>query len=337
MINMNNSQSERRARPALNLDMISSLPKDILDKILMCLPLRDAIQTSFLSRTWRHAWTSMPALLFIDDSIPSTGSNANFLSFVDRVLLLHNGPILKFHLVSSCCCEVAIDRWMLVLSRNGIQEFVFNSWYDERYKVPSTLFFCQELKHVGLSNCIFEPPQMFKGFSLLSSLKLNQTTLTDIGLENLVSSCPLLEILWLSNFNGCTHLKIHAPKLLALSIFGFFEDLHLQTPNLVVATLALDVKAGQHVASGTKSNLIQALSSIPAIKMLELGEYFVEYLAVGSLPEKLPTTFNCLRKLTVDIDLGVLEQTMAALCLFQNAPNLEELELWNFVGTCSKH
>ncbi|KAG1326526.1 F-box/FBD/LRR-repeat protein [Cocos nucifera] len=257
--------------------MISSLPKDILDKILISLPLKDAIRTSFLSRTWRHAWASMPELLFIDDSIPSTYLNANFLLFVDRVLLLHKGPILKFHLVSSCCCQVAIDRWMLVLSRNGIQELVLDLGHDEWYKVPSTLFFCQELINVELSNCIFEPPQMFKGFSLLSTLKLSRTTLTDNGLENLVSSCPLLENLWLTDFNGCTHLKIHAPKLKVLMIFGFFEDLHLGTPKLVVASIGLDGKAGQHdVAGGTKSNLIQAFGSIPAIEELQIFGYFIE-------------------------------------------------------------
>lgn len=273
---MNNSQSERRIHPALKLDMISSLPKDILDKILMHLPLRDAIQTSFLSRSWRHAWTFMPSLLFIDDSIPSTVLNAKFLLFVDRVLLLHNGPILKFHLCSSCCCQLAIDRWILVLSRNGIQEFVLNLRSDERYKVPSTLFFCQELKHMELSKCIVEPPQTFKGFSLLSSLELCQTILTDNGLENLVSNCPLLENLWLTKFDGCTHLKIHAPKLQVLTIIGFFEDLHLATPNLVAATIELDRNAGLHdVAGGMTSNLIQVLGSIPAIEKLAIGGYFL--------------------------------------------------------------
>ncbi|XP_008790134.1 F-box/FBD/LRR-repeat protein At1g13570-like [Phoenix dactylifera] len=329
MINMKKSKSERRVRPALNLDMISILPKDILDKILVRLPLRDAIRTSSLSRTWRHAWASMPALMFIDDSIPSNNLDAKFLLFVDRVLLLHNGPILKFHLSSNRCSHVAIDPWIVVLSRNGIQELVLDLGYEERYKVPSTLFFCQELKHVELSHCIIELPQMFKGFSLLSTLKLSRTTLTDKGLENLVSSCPVLENLSLTNFNGCTHLKIHAPKLQVLMIIGFFEDLHLGTPNLVVANIVLDGEAHQYdVAGGTKSNLIQALGSIPAIEKLEIREYFLVYLAVGSLPEKLPTTFNCLRKLTLDINLEVLEETMTALCLFQNAPNLEELELW---------
>lgn len=101
---------------------------------------------------------------------------------------------------------------------------------------------------------------------------------------------------------------------------------------MVVANIELDGKAGQHdVAGGTKSNLIQALGSIPAIEKLQIGEYFLEYLAVGSLLEKFPTTFNCLWKLTLDINLGVLEETMAALCLFQNAPNLEELELWQTI------
>ncbi|KAK4364830.1 hypothetical protein RND71_016188 [Anisodus tanguticus] len=45
-----------RSRKSPAADRISSLPCDILEKILGCLPLRDAIRTSVLSKQWSYKW-----------------------------------------------------------------------------------------------------------------------------------------------------------------------------------------------------------------------------------------------------------------------------------------
>ncbi|KMZ56359.1 hypothetical protein ZOSMA_96G00330 [Zostera marina] len=77
-----------------NEDVISSLPDDIVDKILVCLLLSEAISTSFLSRRWRYKWRSISEINIneYDDFFLSTDITAK----LDQLLLLHTGDIQKF-------------------------------------------------------------------------------------------------------------------------------------------------------------------------------------------------------------------------------------------------
>lgn len=82
---------------ALDPDIISNLPLNVLEHILMCLPIRDAVRTGILSSKWRYKWVSIPELVFDDSCVPISSSitarKSKFVTFVDRVLLLHKGPI----------------------------------------------------------------------------------------------------------------------------------------------------------------------------------------------------------------------------------------------------
>nr|GEU47022.1 hypothetical protein [Tanacetum cinerariifolium] len=84
----------------VNPDRISSLPQDITGYILTCMPIRDAIRTSILSRKWRSGWKSMTRLAF-DDKMVKVPSNCQQLkkyklaSAILNVLLLHAGSIPK--------------------------------------------------------------------------------------------------------------------------------------------------------------------------------------------------------------------------------------------------
>lgn len=51
-------------------DKISALPEDLLVRILLHVPMKDAIATMFLSKRWRFIWTILPKLeydFFSDD------------------------------------------------------------------------------------------------------------------------------------------------------------------------------------------------------------------------------------------------------------------------------
>ncbi|KAF7123283.1 hypothetical protein RHSIM_Rhsim12G0067500 [Rhododendron simsii] len=88
-------------------DIISHVPGNILDKILMCLPLQDAVRTSILSRKWRYAWVKLPQLLYdvviADDVLSSLISNCPLLEDLTLHTSLRSlevvGPNLKF-----VCC-----------------------------------------------------------------------------------------------------------------------------------------------------------------------------------------------------------------------------------------
>ncbi|KAM0846121.1 hypothetical protein ACQ4PT_055885 [Festuca glaucescens] len=58
-------------------DFISNLPDGLKDKILCCLPIKEAVATCLLSRNWRYTWTSMTELMFRGDDFASENGNVN--------------------------------------------------------------------------------------------------------------------------------------------------------------------------------------------------------------------------------------------------------------------
>ncbi|KAJ0824554.1 putative F-box domain, leucine-rich repeat domain superfamily, F-box-like domain superfamily [Helianthus annuus] len=81
-------------------DRLSSLPDDIIHKILSFISTKHAVQTSVLSPRWRYTWTSVPCL---NISYLSFRTQAKFSKFVTRVLSGRNNQIelssveLTFH------------------------------------------------------------------------------------------------------------------------------------------------------------------------------------------------------------------------------------------------
>lgn len=71
-------------------DVISNLPEDIINLILVHLPIRDAIRTSILSTNWRYKWDSIPDLVFDRHCFRY---NTKAMDVVDHALLHHVGPI----------------------------------------------------------------------------------------------------------------------------------------------------------------------------------------------------------------------------------------------------
>jgi hypothetical protein len=55
--------------------------------------------------------------------------------------------------------------------------------------------------------------------------------------------------------------------------------------------------------------------------------FFLQYLAVGIVPEKLPTPCVHLNCLSIRINFNDVEEVLTALCLLRSSPNLKELEV----------
>lgn len=60
------SQSQKKLRVSEDgdADIISTLPDDLIHKILSFLDAKEAIQTSTLSKRWKLVWTTLPYLNF---------------------------------------------------------------------------------------------------------------------------------------------------------------------------------------------------------------------------------------------------------------------------------
>lgn len=204
------------------------------------------------------------------------------VNIVDHVLLLHNGPILKFKLSHRDLLGVSdIDRWILYMSRSCVKEFILEIWKGQRYKVPSSLFLCQNLIHLELFNCLLKPPSTFKGFRNLKSLDLQHITLSQDVFENLISSSPTLERLTLMNFDGFTHLNIDAPNLQFFDIGGVFDDVTFEnTFHLALVSIGLyvNVKNDQAKGPGNSCKLLRFFVHLPHIRRLEIQSYFLKVM-----------------------------------------------------------
>ncbi|XP_058115018.1 F-box/FBD/LRR-repeat protein At1g13570-like isoform X2 [Magnolia sinica] len=317
-----------------NLDMISHLPPNVIDVILMCLPLRDAVRTSILSRNWRYKWATIPHLTFDKRSVPSSVDdysdldelelvNSKLVNAIDQVLLLHRGPVHEFkcqNYLESC---PAIDRWILLLSGHGVKSFTLDLLPGEQYKVPSCLFHYKNLIQLKLSRCIFKPPSKFEGFPSLKILHLQNVTI-DNSFEDLISKFPFLVALTLREFDGLTRLKIRGPKLLFFDISGKLKYLCFENIPLV-ATARIQMTSSNNYKKSKESNLIKVLGWLHGVKRLSLEGFLLQFLAAGYVPKRLPTTYNCLKNLTLTINFLNLDDLLVALCLCRSSPNLHEL------------
>ncbi|EEF47655.1 hypothetical protein RCOM_1465130 [Ricinus communis] len=77
-------------------DIISHLSDNVVDNILMFLPLRDAVRTSALSQKWRHNWETLPQLVFdsdFEESLKQYPAKNELLFTIYQILLLHRAQI----------------------------------------------------------------------------------------------------------------------------------------------------------------------------------------------------------------------------------------------------
>ncbi|MCD7461295.1 hypothetical protein HAX54_045832, partial [Datura stramonium] len=171
----------------------SNLPENVIDEILLCLPFKDAVRTSILSKKWRYNWCKLPVLT-LDEPVWKSKKGVTFrpskiTQIISHILILHTGPITKFILcVASWTSCPNIDDLIYFLSRNGIQHLVLTlPSMDNLYKLPSSLFTCLQLRHLTLENCLVFLPPDFRGFDRLISLKLCDVTISNEFLESLIS------------------------------------------------------------------------------------------------------------------------------------------------------
>ncbi|PRQ32693.1 putative F-box domain, FBD domain, leucine-rich repeat domain, L domain-containing protein [Rosa chinensis] len=303
----------------MELDRISNLPSNVTQQILSYLPIKDAGKTSMLSKDWRFKWAMLPSLVF-DHEIDDVDS-------VDHVLLLHPGPIFSFKLsAQNIMDKSAINRWIRHLSRQPIRQFILKGCYNfysnrRPYDVSSSLFSCQDLTHLELSDCSLRLPWTFNGFRMLRTLNIKRVTVARDELEKMIVCSPLLERLTLRDLQGITRLKIHAPNLQFLKVRGDFEDVEL-TNTLNLVHVSLD----RNRAHWRGDRLLNSCVKLPYIKRLTIEGCILES-ATGSLPKELRRPCLYLNFLSINIRLNNLEEISTVMCLLRSSPALQELEI----------
>ncbi|KAJ4707183.1 F-box/FBD/LRR-repeat protein [Melia azedarach] len=328
------TEMEKQAK----FDRISNLPWDVLDTILINLPLRDAARTSILSRKWRYKWTGLSQFVFDDKCFSSFLSEkarwGEIMKIIQMVRTYHRGPIEKFKLTAYCYpnfCD--LEQWLQFLTEKGIKELILQDFtFMKRFKLPCCVFSCPQLSCLELYGCVLKLPSTFKGLHCLKSLQLSQVSIISDTLESLIHNCPILERLTLLNVNHLASVRIHNPSLKYLKIDSKFGDINLehsvQLTSVDIQMIPLCRGAREH-ERGDASHLLQVFGCLYDVKRLIFSSRFLEWLASDKVPpERLPIMLNHLMFLDLkDIKLSNLKELMASLAIFRSCPNLEELTI----------
>lgn len=274
-------------------DRLSSLPGHVIDKILSCLPIREAVRTSVLSSQWNNQLYTLSRLVFDTDCVSMSHSedptlfSMKFLQIVNHVLLLHSGPIIKFHICNyndsftNVIPKTEIDCWIHHLIGRSVQKLALEVWIEKGYQIPCRLFSCQSLRTLKLFWCSVKLPTKFKGFKNLKTLQLDEITISQDAFENLISGSLLLENLILVNLDCVTQINIHAPNLKFLEILDTFEDISFDetfqlTDVYVSLSSYFNSESNQRGLHGGTSNLLKFFEHRPHLQDIEFNNYFLK-------------------------------------------------------------
>ncbi|XP_018457588.2 F-box/LRR-repeat protein At1g48400 [Raphanus sativus] len=188
-------------------DSISSLPDEILGKILSLVPTKVAASTSVLSKRWRNLLSLVDSLSFDESMVvypneeEATNGSQRFSDFVDKTLaLLHNSPAIKtFSLCRMVMTEsykdesARVNRWIWTAMEKGLLElnlYAPNPGTDVSIE-PRLL---RSTTLVKLTICGHYAIRRFQRvfFPALRSLSFI-TALSHFCYLQMMSACPVLE------------------------------------------------------------------------------------------------------------------------------------------------
>ncbi|XP_074331325.1 F-box/FBD/LRR-repeat protein At1g13570-like isoform X2 [Apium graveolens] len=318
----------------IGTDRISNLPGNLIDHILKCLPLRDAVRTSTLSKAWRDKWVMLTCLRFDDDFFIQLLSKmttkdeetqiSEVLRIVSGVLLTLNGPILEFRLFIPDDLPLhkypAFIHWIRNISKNGVKILKLRNKGSSAYEIPSYFFSCSKLTHLKLESCILNPPLKSGGFCNLIRVKLVNVTITTA-----MSFGTQLSELYLECCAGIEHLGDHFKyknNITLLSIWSCGEvewkwfECTQKVENLC---LAFNEEAKQTM------DLDKLVDEMPNIHTLQLDGLVLKSLETGAAVMQRPTTMEKLKDISLyDLECDLL-QIQNVLCLIRISPKLRYL------------
>ncbi|CAM8901743.1 unnamed protein product [Rhodiola kirilowii] len=322
---------------------ISDLPSNIIECILGCLPIRDAVATSVLCKDWRHKCTRIPNLVFDNEfvinlirfqdkrplGIPSASMLRHFRTneysnIIGKIMLRHIGPIHKFVLyIPPFCNDLHLDllSWMQFISQKDLKELTIQA-RSAQIKLPSYIFNCRELQsfEIHVRGLDLHPPLDFVGFCNLRRLDLSGL-LNGTQISNLISKCPMLERLSINRVADGHTLVIDATKLLSLRIgcsMGPF--LKLRNGHSLVAILLIFGPLGV-----TKfCELFDIFGSLPNVRDVTLCSLRTINDMPRDVPTRIPTLHNHRMLTLMDTDISSPQCICFTLCIFKSSPNLQK-------------
>lgn len=318
-----------------SVDRISALPESLIYHILSLLPTNNAVQTSVLSKRWKHLWTSITSLYFDDGSSQlwhfgiQEGENKRFVQFVYKVLVLLKTQCLqKFQLQ---CAQVRdafhVDTWACAALSRDVRELILDVYLPESFEFPTILFTTKTLSFLSLDcDTVLNVPNSVclpnLKYIYLSSVKFAN----DESVLKLLSGCPRLEDLTVQrvdldnvfNFNISSltlksidlnfvydiepdsprhTLQIDAPVLQYLSLNDCVSDAFVigNLSSLVKADISVYVSERNNAENGYGDQVLKLLNGLSNVKFLSLSGATMKALSFAR--ERIAPAFHNLTRL----------------------------------------
>lgn len=256
------------------LDFISSLPQDILKRIISNLPLKQAVRTSAFSTAWRSLW--LPVLLTCHE----LGELKDIISTLSKSYDFHQ----KWKLRLSCHDE------LIVLATKGVEQEL-HLQFSERKKQAMNFFHLKLKPASPASQAIsFSTLKMLNlksvnslGKDLVSALFSSSKFLVSLELENCCGLQSLdleandhFQILKLLDCPDMANITISARNLRSFSYRGVLPY-QVQLKNAVkLVEVTLDLRNGFCSSEFDCEDVISFLTSIKEIETLSISSWLLE-------------------------------------------------------------
>ncbi|KAG1370052.1 F-box protein [Cocos nucifera] len=210
-------------RNAGGVDRISNLPSEMLERILFFTGVRQAVQLSVLSSTWKKLWKSMPDLYFDARDFPPTGDENWRLFLLARTVLgLRTRGVgeLRIVIYEDIHQRIRISpcRWFNLAAQCHAEEHSLSC-------LPHS-------SSSAISGFVGENPTITI-FGMLRSLSISGICEPFSAFEPPSDACPLLEKL---SIVGCSFDSINISfsrlKELTLHDCGVFGGIRVATSSL---------------------------------------------------------------------------------------------------------
>ncbi|KAI4328638.1 hypothetical protein L6164_020974 [Bauhinia variegata] len=242
------------------MDRLSDLPKHILHNILSRMPLRDRVRTSVLSKTWNHTCSTFPILDFSQDRYVQLDNpeniedvereRNNFINHVDKTLTrFHNQGLairelkLRMRYSDSQSIHSLFDYWMRLAVESGVQvldlgQRICGNGSAENYCLPPCILEAKSLTKLNLFGSIRVDHAFMNNPIQFSSLQVLSLWFVSLGgeqiIQNIISSCPLIEHLTLYQCGELKSLRIQGLHRLKRVMTSHINEIDIDAPNLEV-------------------------------------------------------------------------------------------------------
>jgi hypothetical protein len=290
---------DHKKKKYIAVDRISELPDPLLQEILSFLPINQVVQSTILSKRWKHMSTSIP-VLFYSGFYPS-----GYCNFVEKTI--RSRSVKKFSLADSMYKPNSasnVDRWISFLVKNDVEEldlYWFRGLSGRMYQLPQSVLDSKSLTVLTLDGCNLHLTCGDININLpsLRKLCLREVSTDDQTIHKLVVGCTVIQDMTFHRchklksmkFEGLTNAKsivveynhgLEIVELEASNLYSLLIHHHKRCEIKLVSCNNLK-RLSLRVPNTTDKWFHDHLSQLPKIEFLEIDDcYVLERLKISS-------------------------------------------------------